>query len=511
MGGAVPVNEFPRDPNFIMRRREIIAALPAVALLGAAGARHQGGFHDQEVRALARRLASRPYSPPAGDLPPHLAALGYDAYRDIRFKPAKALWRDTASPFQLQFFHRGGLFRDKVEMFEVVDGQARAIAYSPDLFIFGAAGPVEAGADLGFAGFRVHGVLHSPGQLDEIAAFLGASYFRAVAKGGGYGLSARGLSLGSGEPGEEFPAFRSFWIERPRPGARTVVVHALMDGPSLAGAFRFAISPGPTTAFDVTASLFPRLDLAKAGIAPLTSMYLFGPEQPRRFDDFRPEVHDSDGLLIAGRGGGRLWRTLSNPIPNRTSAFSEEAPKGFGLIQRQTGFSTYEDLEARYDRRPSLWVEPLADLGRGEVRLVELGARHEGEDNIVAFWRPAQILQAGGEHRFSYRLNWGPEPVPAPGLARAAQWRTGHGRRPGSRRFFVDFDGAAAPGADVAADVGVSAGAAFDIVIQPNQQTGGVRLNFSFDPAGARESELRAALKVGGRLCSETWIHRWAA
>jgi len=492
-----------------MRRREVIVSLPAAALAGAAAS--PGGFDGQNVRAAARRLASQPYKAPANDdLPPRLAKIGYDAYRDLRFKPSRALWRDEGAPFQLQFFHRGGIFRDKVEIFEVVEGRARPIAYQPDLFTFGPQGSFGAGPSLGFAGFRIHSPINRSDHFDEVAAFLGASYFRAVARGGLYGLSARGLAIGAGDPGEEFPAFRSFWIERPAQNARSIVVHALMDSPSVTGAFRFVIAPGAATRFDVTASFFPRVDLAKAGLAPMSSMFLFGPEQPRRFDDFRPEVHDSDGLLIANGAGERIWRPLSNPTQLQSSAFKDRDPAGFGLMQRQKDLASYQDLEARYDLRPSLWAAPAAPFGEGDVRLIELATRTEAEDNIVACWRPAQPLAAGREHRFAYRLDWGQEPAPAPGLARATHWRSGLGSHGGLRRFFVDFDTPSAAN-DMEADITASAGHVSGVVVQPNDQTGGVRLNFELDPAGARLSDLRAALKIGGKPCSEIWTYRWIA
>jgi glucans biosynthesis protein len=504
-----------------MRRREFIASLPAAALAGGAGrAGAAQGFDQRVVENLARNLAARPYLKPANDdLPPRLAHVTYDGYRDIRFSPAHALWKNTDSPFQAQFFHRGWLYPDKVDIFEVADGRARPVAYRSDLFTFGKGGPFGAPPSLGFAGFRLHSQINSPDYFDEVAVFLGASYFRAVAKGGVYGLSARALAIGAGDPGEEFPAFRAFWIERPAPKAASIVVHGLLDSPSTAGAYRFVISPGVTTAFDVTASLFPRVPLAKAGLAPLTSMFLFGPEQPRRFDDFRPEVHDSDGLLIANHAGERLWRPLANPVPNQSSAFADRDPVGFGLIQRQRDFGAYQDLEAHYHQRPSAWVETKAGFGEGDVRLSELGAPSETEDNIVACWRPAQALMPGQPHRFSYRLNWGPEPAPAPGLARAIGWRGGASlqwgkgahAKPGVRRFVVDFESPGVPANDLAGDVSASAGSASQVVLEPNPYTGGVRMNFELDPAGAPLSDLRAALRRKGQLCSEVWTYRWVA
>ena len=378
-----------------MTRRGLMATAAIGALFGATKAIAAEPFDAAMVPDMARRLAERPFQPPSETLPPFLAALDYDGYRQIRFRPERALWRDETSRFQLQMFHRGNLFRAPVRLFEVTDGETRPIVYEPDLFRFEGAANAPLPDDLGFAGFKVLNPLNTRNHFDEVASFLGASYFRAVARGGVYGLSARGLALGSGDPGEEFPAFRQFWVERPQPGADTVIVHGLMDGPSVAGGYRFAITPGEPTVIEVTARLYPRVRLDNAGIAPLTSMYLFGPEQPRRFDDTRSEVHDSDGLLMINGQGERLWRPLANPARIRHSAFRDAGPRGFGLMQRQRSLDVYRDFEARYDLRPSLWVEPLSGFDAGAVQLVELPAPHEGEDNIVAFWRPAQALEPG--------------------------------------------------------------------------------------------------------------------
>jgi glucans biosynthesis protein len=507
----------------VLRRREVLAGLPAAIVLSAAsGAFAAAPFSEDAVRAMARSLAAQPYAPAPVDLPPALAALDYDAYRDLRFSPAKAIWRDLGLPFQLQMFHRGWLHRDQVQVFEVVDGQESPILYSPDLFSVGRnrLGPLS--PDLGFAGFRIHTPMAVPGRFDEVAAFLGASYFRAVSRGTSYGLSARGLAVGAGEDGEEFPVFRSFWIERPAPDASALVVHALLDSVSIAGAYRFVITPGEPTGFDVTASLFPRTKVANAGIAPLTSMYLFGDEEARRFDDFRPQVHDSDGLLIANGQGERLWRPLTNPMAVETSAFQDPAPAGFGLMQRARAFSAYQDLEARYDLRPSLWVQPVAGFGQGDVRLSELPARNETEDNVVACWRPGQSLAAGIERRFAYRLAWGRRPAPAEPRATVGFWRIGQAApwrtaaaiaaAPARRRVVIDFTSAPdMPANAVQADVTASAGGVSHVVVEANRAVQGFRVSFEFEPGAATVSELRAALFGDAQPISEVWTHRWLA
>jgi glucans biosynthesis protein len=500
---------------WVTRRRDVLAGLAASGSFGVATRLLAKPLQDSPVSAwdLVRRraadLAAAAYAPPSG-LPPGFPALGYDAYRQLNFRGDQALWRDLGLPFQVQMFHRGGLFRNPVEVFEMAGSVARSIRYSPDQFVFGQQHLEGLDDGFGFAGLRIHAPINVSGRFDEVAAFLGASYFRAVAAGGVYGMSARGLALGSGDPVEEFPRFRAFYVERPSPDASSITLNALLDSPSVAGALRFVITPGASTRFDVTASLFPRVPLTNAGIAPLTSMYLFGPEQPRRFDDFRPQVHDSDGLLMADGMGRRSWRPLTNPDRVQISDFATEGAAGFGLLQRQRGFDTYQDLEAQYDRRPGAWVEPVSGFDAGSVRLVELKARTEGEDNIVAFWRPTEPLSPGVEHRFEYRLTWGAAPAPPSALASVAQWSDGRGDSASRRRFVVDFAPIEAEVlAGLTASVTTTTGSLQHISLQPNAYLGGARLSFEFEPAGAPVSELRAALVQGDRRMSEEWVHRW--
>lgn len=490
-------------------RREVVAALPLIALTPTP-ARAASPFGWAQVRAQARALGGKPYAAPVAPLPAALEALDYDQYRDIRFDPSQAVWRDLGLPFQLQFFHRGGLQRERIDIFEVADGVSRPLAYAPTQFRFQRGAPAGLRADLGFAGFRIHAPINRPDRFDEVAAFLGASYFRAVARGMLYGLSARGLAIGTGGK-EEFPSFRTFWIERPRSGARSLTVMALMDAPSCAGAFRFVITPGEITTFDTTAVLFPRREIADAGITPLTSMFLYAGDGARRFDDFRPQVHDSDGLGIADAGGPRVWRPLVNPATVQISAFQVRALQGFGLAQRERRYGAYLDLEARYHLRPSAWVEPAQGFAEGEVRLVELPARTEYEDNVVAFWTPARPLRRGIPAEFAYRLKWGPE-SPSPGLARVVDTRVGAAARAARRRFVVEFDGP--PGAahgEVGAELSASAGRVVEIQVHPNPESGGWRLSFELEPEGARTVELRAVLSRSAKICSEVWLHRWTA
>ncbi|MGQ4583134.1 glucan biosynthesis protein [Lysobacter sp. F60174L2] len=467
-----------------------------------------GTFDAGVVSRLARGLASRPFAAAPDDLPAWLSGADYDRWRDIRFRPGEALWRGQGRGFELQFFHRGYLHRERVRIDEVIDGKVVEIPYQPDQFDFGKdATAVVPDPSLGFAGFRAHAALNTPDYLDEVCAFLGASYFRAVARGEVYGLSARGLALGTGDPrGEEFPRFTRFWIERPASDASQLVIHALLDGPSASGAFRFVVTPGVETVFDVDMRLYPRVELDAVGIAPLTSMYYFDSADRAGIDDFRDAVHDSDGLALHGEDGSLSWRPLQNPPTLQESSF--DGARGFGLMQRKRRFEDFGDSEARYHDRPSLWVEPGRGWGKGRVHLFELPTADEYQDNIVAFWRPRKPLKAGAEHHFSYRLHWGRSHPWQPGLARVTQTRAGAGPD-GRRHFVIDFDGGPSDAIDARIDLASDAGQVENPVVDA-RIGGGWRAAFLLDPADAALAELRLRIvKADGTPLSETWLYRW--
>lgn len=471
-------------------------------------------FNDDTVVQLARALAAKPYVAPDDRLPPVLDGASYDQYRDLRFRPDQALWRGQGRRFEAQFFHRGFLFKPRVELHAVEDGQARRLPFATSQFDYSPGSPPKVD-DIGFAGFRLHAPLNSDAYFDEIAVFLGASYFRAVAKGLAYGLSARGLALGTGDPGpEEFPRFTAFWLHRPAAGASTITVDALLDSPRVAGAFRFVISPGDETVFDVDARLFPRVALADAGIAALTSMYHFDAADRLRIDDYRPAVHDSDGLALMTGTGEQAWRALRNPQRLQHSGFQDRDPRGFGLMQRKRDFSAYQDAEAGYEKRPGAWVEPLGDWGAGEVHLVEIPTADEYHDNIVAFWRPAEPLKAGVESRWRYRLHWSAGHVWLPALATVQATRSGAAPRQQipSRLFVIDLDGGATLPSEALPQVEArtSAGTLRNVVVH-RRPGGGWRVGFELVPGGAEVAELRMRLLNAGQAFSETWLYRWTA
>lgn len=500
-----------------LSRRGFLASGTALATLAAArGAAWanavQAPFSRETVIALAQELASRDFAE-RPLIPQAWIDLTYEQYKLIRFRPEAALWYGTETPFNVDFFTPGLYFPRTVKVDVVEDGLATPVAFDPGMFETSPSVPeLPVDDTLGFSGLRLRTEMHRPGETDEFCVFQGASYFRAIGLDETYGLSARGLALGTGDPeGEEFPDFIRFWLERPAPGQRNMIVHALLDSPSVSGAYRFDITPGPDCVMEIEASLFPRTDLDHVGIGPLTSMFLFDETNRIRFDDFRPAVHDSDGLLIWNGAGEVLWRPLANPRALQVSAFVDTRPHGFGLMQRARDLRDFADLEAHYHRRPCAWVEPRGDWGQGAVTLVEIPADQEIYDNIVAYWRPAEPYAAGSRVDLAYRLTWGEAAPLETGLARVLNTRMG-AKRDGGRLVTIDFekhrlfgDGPDALTAVVSSEEAtVSPG-----ILEPNPETGGLRLAFSFDPGGAPVAELRAELRRDGTPATETWLYRW--
>lgn len=494
----------------------LLRCCAALLLALAAAAVQAFGFDD--VTRQAQALAAAPYREPPTD--PAATGFAYDQRRALRYKPDAALWRDAGTAFQLQFFPRagdqtGGGTR-RIELFEIDAGRVKAIDVPPSAFSAGNRPPAP-----GAAGWRAHYPLNRPEYRDELIAFLGASYFRALGAGLHYGASARGLAIDTvGGKGEEFPSFTAFWFERPAADARELRFYALLDSPRAAGAYAFAVKPGRTTLVDVQARLWLRAPVATLGIAPLTSMFMSGENQPAR-DDYRPEVHDSDGLQIAAGNGEWLWRPLINPTSVFVSSFAMKSPRGFGLLQRDRAFGNYEDLETRYDQRPSIWVEPLGDWGEGRVELMQFPTPDETHDNVVAYWVPARLPAPGQRFDIGWRLHWAGADAPAPPGAQAIQARAGHGWRaddlpPAQRQLHVDF--APVPAADDKSPGDVQAVASANdnvrglrAIAYPNPQRGGWRVTLDYERIDkARPVELRLFLRRGSQTLSETWTYALA-
>ena len=507
----------------------LLAAGPAradvSAAAGATGAPDMPGdqaFNYAALKGKARELASLPYDAHEGELPPAIDHLSWDQYQAIRFRHDHALWRGADSHFRAELFHLGLYFTRPVAIYALEGGKARRIAYDSGLFDYGKSGVDGEAlpAGLGFAGFRLQ--FHKDWTRD-VAAFLGASYFRAVGKEMQYGLSARGLAVDTALPRpEEFPVFTAFWLERPAPDSDTVTVYALLDSPSVAGAYRFDITPGDTLKMRVDAAVYPRKAIERLGIAPLTSMYMVGENDRRTGYDWRPEIHDSDGLALHTGAGEWLWRPLNNPRTLRFNAYADENPRGFGLMQRDQNFDHYQDMGVYYDKRPGLWVVPRGDWGRGSVQLVEIPTLDETFDNIVAFWNPAEPVRPGQELLYSYDLFWGTASPGPKALARVVDSFTGLGGEEGrrrayySKRFVVDFSGGElarlAKGAKVGASLTASAGKIELASVRPLESVRGYRVRFDVVPPDESEApiNIRLFLESGDQTLSETWLYQWS-
>ncbi|WP_445467023.1 glucan biosynthesis protein [Faunimonas sp. B44] len=500
-----------------------MSGLPAALAVASAALRSPAAFAQAPLPLLddpvpfsrdwlletAQALSAEAYREPNNALPGDLGDMGYDLYRDIRYRPEARIWAGTEMPFTVDLFHRGFIYRDRVDIALVENGEARRIHYTPELFDFGKAPQPPADADVGFSGFRLRHPINAPDVWDEFLVFQGASYFRAVGQGQVYGLSARGLAIKTAAPeGEEFPRFTRFWIEAPGPQTREITIHALLDSPSTTGAYRFVIQPGVETVMEVEGTLYPRTELGGLGLAPLSSMFLFDATNRFRFDDFRPAVHDSNGLLMLTGNGEWLWRPLANPAELQLSAFRDQAPRGFGLMQRARSFDRFQDLEARYERRPSVWVEPLGDWGPGHVVLLEIPVDMEIHDNVTAFWRPADPLPQGEPWTCRYRLRW-LQNVEHELLAATAS-RSGLTMNQNRRIFAVDFKSPNLPPIDtLTLEVGASAGEVVHPVLQQNPNDGTIRASFQLDPGNEALSELRLRITADGKPASETWLYRW--
>jgi glucans biosynthesis protein len=511
----------PRDRRVLRRYWTLALAVTFSCVAGAAVTRTgsqpqratQQVFTADTVLEAARRAAAAPHAPRTLNDSAVLQQLTYDQYRDIRFNSDEGIWRNEQVPFRVELLPAGFLFRSPVRISIVENRIAREITGEPKMFSLGPLVKKElANQALPLSGFRMRTRLNSRSVWDEFLVFQGASYFRAVDRGGAYGLSARGLALRTAHPmGEEFPAFTQFWIERPGANASGLVVHALLESESTTGAYRFAITPGAETIMDIDVTLFPRTALDHVGLAPLTSMFLFDESERTRIDDFRDEVHDSDGLQIVLASGERVWRPLRNPTQLQVSSFTSVAPKAFGLVQRSRRLSDYYDLEARYEDRPSTWIEPTSQWGDGAVQLIEIPSDRETNDNIVAFWRPKHAIPAGKPWHASYRMRWNSQPKLTPALGKATSTRTGPSFDGKRRIFVVEYTGTGRSIEGLKIDAGASAGRLSNLVLQPNPLTKGVRASFELSPGDADVVELRLRLLRGERPVSETWLYRWTA
>lgn len=528
----------------LLDRRTLLASAGATATLAALGFSSQAlaqqglklgqaqDFTFEALKARAKQMAAVPYEAPQSPSPEILQRIDYDAHGKIRFKPEMALWANGPSAWPVTFFHLGRYFQKPVRMHVVDGGQAREILYDDSYFEMPADSPAkQLPTGAGFAGFRFQeSRTGHPGRKGETldwkkndwVAFLGASYFRAIGELYQYGLSARGLAIDpavAGKP-EEFPDFTHVWLETPEPGAEYVVVNALLSGPSVAGAYRFRMHRGKGVTMEIETALHLRRDVDRLCIAPLTSMYWYSETAKPTAVDWRPEVHDSDGLALWTGAGERAWRPLNNPPRTTASAFGDENPRGFGLMQRDRQVDHYLD-GVFYERRPSAWVEPVGDWGKGAVQLIEIPTDDEIHDNIVATWVPQAPAKAGNAYEFAYKLHWlADEPYPTQ-LGRVVATRLGNGGQPGTvrprgvRKFMVEFLGPALEKIPFGVKPEVvlwSSRGTFSYVFAeavPDDVAGHWRAQFDLSVEGGEPVEMRCYLKAAETVLTETWMYQY--
>jgi len=491
-----------------------IAAMPprtANAALSFGGAVQ---FSWSKLQGWAEALSRLPYQPAVPSDPELIDRIDFDAHQQIRYRHDQAI-HPAQGAYPVELFHVGRYFKEPVRIFVVNGGRSREVLYNEELFAYGEARFARAlSEDTGFAGLRV---MRARGEPDWIS-FLGASYFRTPGETGQYGLSARGLAIDTGIPdGEEFPRFSNFWVEHLSDGDG-MMIYALLESPSATGAYRIRASRGTGVITDVDMVLHPRRDIRRLGIAPLTSMYWYGKHDRRLGTDWRPEIHDSDGLAIWTGAGEHIWRPLNNPPVVKLSSFFDRGPKGFGLIQRERNFEAFQDDGVFYDRRPSVWIEPVGDWGEGAVQLLEIPTDDETKDNIVAFWNPAKPCEAGQRIAMSYRIHWR-NLMPFPhGRGRVVATRQGIGGIPGGHerhevtKYVIDFEGGnlATLGNNDGVVLRVSASrgafdslAAYKVVGKPRW-----RAIFDYTPNGKETADLRGYLERNGEQLTETWVYQ---
>lgn len=509
-----------------LRRRDVLAYLSASAAVLALAPAVRAQTPDEAIAArmgdnqrfdpaivtdVARQLSKKPFVQPKNDLPDAFSNLSYEQYVSIK-SLQQPIWSTEGRGISIEPLHRGFVFNNEVDLFIVEDGAVRRVGYDPSKFNFNGINVPNDLKELGFSGFRL--ISHpAEGQPFDFAIIQGGTFFRALARGQNYGVIARALTLKPAEArGEEFPIFRAFWIERPGVGSNSITIHGVLDSESTTGAVRMTFRPGDMTIVDVETTLFPRVSLEHVGLGGMASTYFYGPNDRRNADDIRPAVYESKGLQMLNGQGEWLWRPLQNPETLQISAFVDNSPRGFGLLQRDRSYEAFQDDDQRFERRPSLWIEPLGDWGQGSVQLLEIPTDAEINDNILAYWRPRAPMPAGSEVAIAYRQYWCWNAPERPPLATVTSTSVGRGTGARRRRFAVDFTGEMLGDnwpKDIKSVLTVGPGTFQNLKLLPYPERKTVRVAFELDPGNENACEMRLILEAGGKPISETWLYRW--
>lgn len=507
----------------IDRRRVLMTGAAALALATGAGVSAQevlpgaelfqdgASFDRAKLVDHARALSKKPYVAPNSAMPDGFNALTYEQYSGIKHRMERQVWADPPVGLTLEPLHRGFIYQAPVHLSVIENGQTRKITYSTSRYDFGKlALPAGAVPDIGFSGVRI--MLNAPGMPQrDVATFQGATFLRSMARGQSPGVIARALSLKTGEAkGEEFPFFRALWIEKPQRDD-LIFVHALLDSESVSGVFSYTIRVGDVTLIDTEAAIFPRVALDNFGLAGMQASYLYGWTDRRAIDDIRPVVHEVAGLQMLAGNGEWIWRPVNNPKQLQISSFASENPRGYGFVLRDRDFTTYQDHDARFELRPTLWIEPIGEWKAGAVQLIEIPSDNEVHDNIIAQWRPKEPLAAGAEYNFAYRQHWCWLPPERPNLAMVISTRIGRAPQK-RRRFVIDYVGeriASLKIADLQAALWSSNNGISNVRILSVTDHRPLRVTFDLDPGSETLVELRLALMAGTEPVSETWLYRW--
>ncbi|MBX9759497.1 MAG: glucan biosynthesis protein [Beijerinckiaceae bacterium] len=475
-------------------------------------------FDPALVMDLARNLARQPWRKPSADLPEPFNALNHEQYVGIQRRPETIIWRDQSIGFALEPSQRGFIFSNSLQINIVEDGVARRLVYDPADYTFGKLNAPADRKDIGFSGFKLWQRAQD-GSLEEFCLFQGQGYFQTVGRGQPFGASTRALAVRPVDQGrgEEFPQFVAVWIERPVLAANTVIIHALLDSESVTGAFRYTMRPGDATIVDTECTLFTRAAIDNVGIAAVQGTFLFGPIDRRRGDDVRPGVYDVSGVQMHSGKDEWIWRPVANRQSIQLSAFVDDNPKGFGILQRDRDFAQFADDDNHWEARPSVWTEPLGDWGAGHVTLLEIPAESQVNQNIIVYWRPRATLAANSETTFSYRQWWCWTPADRPPFATVLRSRSGRvtGSPPNARRrrFLVEFRGDAladvARFPEIAARVTTASGSIMTSRLMLSRQEKSARVTFDVDAGAEPHTELRLLLESAGKPISETWLYRW--
>lgn len=480
---------------------QIIIIVPGV--LGA-------GFDFDQVRSRAHALAAQPYQSASNSVPTALGEMSYAQHNAIRFRREQALWRGKL-PFFIELIHPGAAQRNLVSMHEIVDGQEIPVPFSAALFDYGTNGP-PAETARGFSGFRV---FYAPENFGEAAAFAGATYFRMIGSGQNYGSSARALAINTATPvAEDFPVFTDFWLVRPSRSSRELTVFGLFDGTNAAGALRWVIQPGPSTVAKIDAVIFLRGPVERVGLAPLTSMFLHDQNNHIPFRDFRPEVHDCDALLVHTAANEWWCRHLAGAKAVRVDSYHLNQPRGFGLLQRDRNFEHYQDFDAKFQLRPSVWIAPVGKWPEGALELIQFPSDIEFSDNVVALWHPTKLPPPGQPLALSYTMEWTRREMAPKDLGRAIATRLGkvpkENGQPWNVRIVIDFGGEAlghlSAANALAAEIHGSEGSklvADTVVKNENNQTWRLVIEMT-EPQ--KPVQLQARLLRRGAPITETWL-----